>query len=252
MATTLNLTSTYAGHELREILVPMFQAMDDIPNNVVLHDDVNYKKALRRITTNSDLLQAESSKFTPTGQVDQDEVILFPEIREVNLELDKNQYRSEWSSKDMGKGQQNKKIVKEIVDAIVKNILGNVGEALRTNMWVGSTAGGDIIDGFKQQLIDSTGTGARGEANKPTYVAFTSTNVLDRLSVLWSAYGSKYKSYKETRIAMSPTVWEWYADAIGEQANQRDTVGENPKKYKGYEIVVVPEFAEILTELHTV
>jgi hypothetical protein len=244
MATTVNITSTYAGHELREILVPMFEAMSDIPENVVLHDDVNYKKALRRITTSADLLQAESATFTPTGTVDHDEVILFPEIREVNLQLDKNDYRSEWSSKDMGKGQQNKKVVKEITDAIIKNILGNVGEAMTHNMWVGDTGGSGIIDGFKTLLVASTGTGVRGAAIKPSYVAFTDANVLARLAVLWAAYPSKLKNYKTTRIVMSPTVWEWYSDAIGNQANQRDLVGQNPMMYKGYKIVVKDQFEQ--------
>lgn len=243
MATTLNLTTTYAGHELREVLTPMYQAMTDIEQkNITLHNDVNYKKALRRSTVSSDIIADETTKFTPVGTIDNDEVILEPVVKEVNLELPKNDFRSEWSSRRMGAGQMNKKVQKEITDAIVKNILGTVGEALDTVMWVGGTLGTDTINGFKDILVASTGTGARGAAFKPTYTAFTSANVLDKLAVIWAAYPSKLKKYATTRIFMSPTVWEWYSDAIGNQANNRDIVGANPMTYKGYKIVVKDAF----------
>lgn len=250
MATTLNLSSTYAGKELQEVLTPMFEGMHEVMNgDVTLHNDVNYKKALRRMTVDG-ILGAETAAFTPTGTVNLDEKILFPTIQEVNLQLDKDDFRSEWASARMGEGQLTKVMAKEITDGVVKNILGKVGAGVRVSMWnaaVGSAYNQLPAGGLYTQIaaaVEATTTGS--DAARPgfeTYAAITATNVVAKLSGVLAAMKPEALDFDKTRLFIASDVWFAYTQAVGDQANMRSSVERLEPMFNGYKVVVVKELA---------
>lgn len=231
----LNVTSSYAGHELIPLLTPMFDSMREIQDgDITLHNDVNFKKALRKMTT-SGILQSDSAGFTPSGDVTISEKVLFPTIQKVNLQIDKNDLRDEWSSARMGKGQMNKKIAADINEGVIKNILGTVGEGLRTQMW---NDNGTVLPqgGFRKQLVDST------DATKVTDSgATTAGNVLDRLSNTIKAMNPKYLSFDKTRVFVAADVWGAYSTALSAESNMLNSTQATSYQYAGYKMVMVPE-----------
>lgn len=252
MATTVNLNSTYAGHELIPLLVPMFDNLKEVRDgHVQLHNDVNFKKALRRMQVDG-ILGAESAAFTPVGDVTIDEKVLFPTIREVNLQLEKDEFRSEWASQRMGKGQLTKQMAAEINEAVVKNILGKVGAALGVQMWTAAAGSADpsqLPDGGLRTQIKASieAAGAGTDLERAGYVdgtdAITATNVLGELNKVLSAMKPAALSFGETRLFVASDVWFAYTQAIGDQANTLNSTTATPMSFGGYQMVVVKELA---------
>lgn len=241
----VNITSTYAGHALTPLLTSMFDTMTEVQNgDITLHNDVNYKKVLRKMTS-ANLLQADSPGFTPLGDLTETETILFPVIQKINFPVDKDDFRSEWSSQDMGKGQMNKKIAADINEAIVRNILGSVGESLRSQMWVapaGTAFGALPTGGIKTQLLTSIAAADDDSAGHVDGTsAISSTNVLGELTKLLSAVKPKVLSFDKTRIFVAPDVWFAYSQAVGNQSNLLDSTKAVSATYGGYKMVTVPE-----------
>lgn len=232
----VNITSTYAGHALTPLLTAMFDTMREVQNgDVTLHNDVNYKKVLRKMTS-ANLLQADSAGFTPAGDLTETEAILFPTIQKVNLQIDKNDFRSEWSSVDMGAGQMNKKMAADINEAIAKNILGTVGEGLRAQMWVDDTTA--LPEGGLLYQLKTAGY------NKVADVAaITKDNVLEELAKVLAAIPVKVLDFDKTRLFVASDVYHAYAAAVADQSNGLSSVDKIALVYNGYKMVIVPEFA---------
>lgn len=196
----------------------------------------------------SGVLGAETALFTPIGDVDITEKVLFPELREVNVQLEKDSFRSEWAGQRMGdNGQLNKTQAAEINEAVIKNILGKVGTGLRSEMWtaaVGSGIGKLPTGGFKTAILASIAAAddeSAGHVDGTTTIS--ASNVKGELSKMLSAVAPEILSFDETRLFVAPDVWFAYSQAVASEANMLNSTQAISKTYGGYKMVVVPELA---------
>ena len=157
MATTVTVTSNYAGKEAGEIVGQAFKEADTINKGfVTVFPNVNYKLNLRKV-----LLTGGKREYTcghvPSGAITLSEKVLEPKKFKDDFEVCKEDFRAQWSEESMGASAHNDNAPKDIMDAILVEKLGQAAEELDDNIWNGDATNADEFDGFlKQFLADAT------------------------------------------------------------------------------------------------
>jgi len=102
MATTTSITSTYAGEFAGKYISAALLSGSTIENGgISVKPNVKFKEVIKKVAT-SGLIANASCDFADTGSVTLTERILQPEEFQVNIELCKKDFRSDWEAVQMG------------------------------------------------------------------------------------------------------------------------------------------------------
>ena len=102
MATTTSITSTYAGEFAGKYISAALLSGSTIENGgISVKPNVKFKEIIKKVAT-SGLIANASCDFADTGSVTLTERILQPEEFQVNVELCKKDFRSDWEAVQMG------------------------------------------------------------------------------------------------------------------------------------------------------
>jgi hypothetical protein len=208
MATTLTVSSNYAGRDAGMIIGQAFKTIDTIEKNAVtIAEDVNYKLSLRKIAY-TDGTTAYTCGFAPAGTIVLNENTIEPFKFKNDFDVCKEDFRQTWSNGIMGAGAANGVAPSDIMDAIQAEVLGAIGEKLEHDIWQSSTN----FDGFLTLFI------ADSDVHKPTASAVvTEANVLSAyLKPALNAVPIALRN-KELILAVSPDVAQAYAFYLSTQ-----------------------------------
>jgi hypothetical protein len=235
MATTLSLTTTYAG-ELAGEIVKKALLQNSSMQYVNLRENVPYKSVARKID-DTVTFAAGTCDFTPTGTVTLTERILTLEEFQVQRQICKKDFFGDWSSADVMSGKVNT----QIQDAIVERLVNGIAANLESVMWTGVNATTGQFDGFNTIIDTNAGSDINFVASP---VALTSGNILDKIWALIAKCPTAVKgSAEKPMIYMNQTTFELYMQAqIAAGNGWYATAGpEISKKFVGlYEIAVCP------------
>lgn len=235
MATTLSLTTTYAG-ELAGEIVRKALLQNSSMQYVNLRENIPYKSVARKID-DTVTFAAGTCDFTPTGTVTLTERILTLEEFQVQRQICKKDFFGDWSSADVMSGKVNT----QIQDAIVERLVNGIAANLESVMWTGVNATTGQFDGFNT-IIDTNSGSDINFVTSP--VALTSSNILDKIWALIAKCPTAVKGAAEKPlIYMNNTTFELYMQAqIAAGNGWYATAGpEVSKKFVGlYEIAVCP------------
>ncbi len=239
MPTTLNLTTSYVGEAATELINQMFFKAKTVGDgNVTIKDDVNKAYHIRRLAA-TDIIAAPTCDFTPAGTVDIDERILTPEPFEVNLQMCKKDFKHvDWSSVRMGTGA-NRQLAQDVIDSVIAEILGHVGQEIEFLMWRGDVLNPtyNLIDGLmKIMLADVPG----GQQLTPT--AIIASNVVARLSAGYDiAAALPWFDAPDLMYWVAPNVAAAYKQALANQGfMDQYQAGDKPLNFVGVPMVVAP------------
>lgn len=157
MATTVTVTSNYAGKEAGQIIGQAFKEADTIAKGFVTpFENVNYKLNLRKIE-----LTGGKRDYTcghvPAGAITLSEKVLEPKKFKDDFSVCKEDFRAQWSSETMGASAYNDNAPKDVMDAILVEKLAQTAEELDDNIWNGDGTNAGEFDGFlKLFLADAT------------------------------------------------------------------------------------------------
>ena len=102
MATTTNITTTYAGESARKFISQALLGANTLRNGgMVVKPNIKYKEVVKRFDSTS-LLADATCDFIASDTLTQTERIIEPKELQVNLELCKKDYRSDWEAIEMG------------------------------------------------------------------------------------------------------------------------------------------------------
>jgi hypothetical protein len=234
MPTTTSLTTTYAGELAGEIcrkaLVSNVSA-----GYVTMKPNVPYKSVARKI--NDDVtFAAGTCDFTPTGTITLTERILTLEEFQVQRQICKKDFFTDWSTADVMSGRVNT----QIQDAIVERLVSGIAAANETIMWSGVNATAGQYDGF-ETLVAAGGSGA---VHATAVGAIDETNVID---IIWSVIAAAPNGVKgaaeKPALYFNQKTWEYYMQAQIAAGNGWYLTGgpEVQKRFVGmYEINVCP------------
>lgn len=208
MATTTNVTTTYAG----EFALPYIQAALLNPSTirnggVTVKPNVKFKQVLKKVAM-SDLIKDGSCDFTPTGTITLTENILQPEEFQVNFTLCKSDFRDDWEAIAMGLSAHDN-LPPNLADFIIAKTAAEVATANETIIWQGATGTAGEYDGFTTRfaadasVIDVVGT------------TVTAGNVITELGKVVDAIPAAIYGKEDLFIYVPQNVYRAYVRALG-------------------------------------
>jgi hypothetical protein len=233
MATTTSLTTTYAGKYAGEVIKPAFLANESM-QYLTLRENIDYKQVVRKLVDDVSFA-AGTCDFTPTGTVAITERILTLEKFQVQRELCKQDFLTDWTANDA----QNGRLASEISQAMIDNMLGQIAEKNESLIWQGVNANVGEYAGFITLWLADAGvidvTGA---------AAITTANIFSKLQDLVDQAPDRVKRATEKPlIYMGQDVWEKFIFANASAGNGWYTYagGAVPPTFMGlFAIAVCP------------
>ena len=147
MATTTSITTTYAGEFAgKYIAAALYSARTLDAEMVTIKPNVKYKTTVKRLA-NSGAIADATCDFTPTGTVTLTERVLEPKELQVNEQLCKDDFQSDWEAVQMGYSAHDN-LPPTFTEFFISNMLGVVGDATETSIWQGDSTNSGEFDGY--------------------------------------------------------------------------------------------------------
>lgn len=221
MATTTNITTTYAGEFAGKYVSAALLSGNTIANGLIeVKPNVKYKEVLKRVSLDGIVADA-TCDFSDTSALSLTEKILEPKELQVNLELCKTPFQSDWEAVSMGYSAHDN-LPKTFSDYFIGHIAAKVAEKTEKDIWSGS-AGAGSFDGFATLLAADADLPS---AQEVTGTTITASNVIDELGKVVDAIPSALYGNEDLYIYVAQNVWRAYKRALGGfQANGQGANG---------------------------
>src|SRR5210317_1119259 len=147
MATTTSITTTYAGEFAGKYISAALLSADTIEGGgITVKPNVKYKEVMKKLATDA-IVKDATCDFSDNSSVTLTERILQPEEFQVNLELCKKDFRSDWEAISMGYSAFDN-LPKNFADYLISHVAGSVAEKTEQNIWAGVNANAGEFDGI--------------------------------------------------------------------------------------------------------
>jgi hypothetical protein len=204
MATTTNLTTTYAGREAAGYIRAAFLSNESL-SALTVKENIEYKQVVRRLVDNVTFANA-TCDFTPTGTVNLTERVLTLEKFQVQRELCKNTFLSDWESRS----EQNNELHASLTDALIANVMAGVAARNEILIWQGVNANAGEYAGFETLFLADAAVLDVADAE-----AITVDNVIAEMNRLVLTLPTRVRRATEKPvIAVSSNVAEAFRTAI--------------------------------------
>ena len=216
---SLSITSTYSGEFAGKYVSAALLSGNTIANGLIeVKPNVKFKEVLKRVSLSGAIANA-SCDFTDAGAVVLTERIIEPKELQVNLELCKTPFQSDWEAVSMGYSAHDN-MPSTFSDYFIGLMAGEIAQQTEKDIWSG-TAGAGTFDGFATLLTAAT----LPAGQDITGVAVTAANVIAELGKVADAVPSSLYGNEDLFIYVSQNVWRAYKRALGGFA--ADGVGAN-------------------------
>ena len=208
MATTTSITTTYAGEFGKRYISAALLSGSTIANGgIEVKPNIKFKETIKKLATDS-IVKNGTCDFTATSTVTLTERVLQPEEFQVNLQLCKKDFRSDWEAVSMGYSSFDN-LPPLFADFLLAHVVAQVAEKTEENIWRGVNANEGEFDGLVVKatadatVVDVTGT------------AITALNVIEELGKLVDAIDPKIYTKEDLHLYVSNNVARAYVRALG-------------------------------------
>ena len=164
MATTTSITTSYAGEKAAGFISASLLSAPTIDKGgITIKPNVKYKQVMQKLAV-GDIIADASCDFTATSSVTLTERYLQPKDFQVNLELCKKDFESDWLSIEQGFSSFDE-LPKSFANYLIGHVAGKVAAKIENNIWNGSdSVGSGEFDGLVNlmtadaDVIDVTGS----------------------------------------------------------------------------------------------
>lgn len=210
MATTTSITTTYAGEFAGKYVKAALLSAPTIANGLIeVKPNVKFRSVLKRFDSGN-LLANGTCDFTDTSSVTLTERILQPKELQVNLQLCKKDFRSDWEAVQMGYSAFDQ-LPKTFADFLIAHMVEKVAADNEVSIWRGADAAG-TFDGFATLLADDANLPA---AQEVAGTAITAANVIGELEKIYNAIPDRLYGRDDLAIYVSQNVYRAYVIALG-------------------------------------
>jgi hypothetical protein len=211
MATTTSITTTYAGEFKDKIIAAALLSSPTIDNGgIEIKPNIKYKEVIKKIATD-DILKNATCDFDATSTVTLTERILQPEEFQVNLQLCKKDFHSDWLSAQQGYSSFDV-LPKSFADFLVAHVAAKVAAKNETNIWSGVTANAGEFNGFATLLAADAALPAAQEVAGTTV---TAANVVAEMGKIVDAIPATLYTNENLYIYVSQNMARAYVRALG-------------------------------------
>ena len=211
MATTTSITTTYAGSFAGKYISAALLSASTIENGgIEVKPNVKYKEVIKKIATDA-IVKDASCDFSATSTVTLTEKILQPDFFQVNLQLCKSDFRSDWEAIEMGYSAFDT-LPPSFADFLIGHVVAKVAEKTEQNIWRGATANSGEFDGIMTKLIADA---ALPTANEVAGTTVTASNVVAELGKIVDAIPAALYGKEDLYLYVSQNIARAYVRALG-------------------------------------
>jgi hypothetical protein len=208
MATNTSITTTYAGEFAGKYISAALLSASTIENGgIEVKPNIKYKEVIKKIATD-DVLKDATCDFDPTSTVTLTERIIQPEEFQVNLQLCKKDFRSDWEAVQMGVSAFDS-LPPSFADFLIAHVAAKVAQKNETNIWSGVNANAGEFDGLVTLMT------ADGDVIDVAGTSITAANVIDELGKVVDAIPSTLYGKEDLNLYVSQNVARAYVRALG-------------------------------------
>lgn len=227
MATTTSITTTYAGDFAgKYIAAALLSAPTLDKGGMTVMPNVKYKQVIKRVATD-DIIKNATCDFDPTSTITLTERILQPESFQVNLQLCKSDFRSDWDAIQMGYSAFDV-LPKSFADFLIAHAAEKVAAGMETSIWQGVNNTAGQFAGIMTQLTTDASLPSAQEVAGTTV---TAANVITELGKIIDACPAALYGKEDLTLYVSSNIYRAYVRALGGFA--ASGVGANGYDNKG-------------------
>ena len=226
MATTTSITTSYAGEFAGKYISAALLSGETLNNGgVEIKPNVKFKEVIKKVSTDA-ILKDATCDFDPTSTLTLTERILQPEEFQVNLQLCKTDFRSDWEAIKMGYSSFDQ-LPPSFADFLIGHVSAKVAQKIETNIWGGVNANAGEFDGLT--VLMAADSDVNDAVTSET--SFTAANIVGELGKLVDAIPNSVLYQDDLHIYVPNNVYQLYLRALG--GFQSGGVGANGYENKG-------------------
>jgi hypothetical protein len=234
MATTTSITSTYAGEFAGKYIAAALLSSATIENGgIEVKPNVKYKEVIKKLAT-GDLVANASCDFSASSSVTLTERILQPEEFQVNLQLCKSDFVSDWEAVSMGYSAFDS-LPKNFQDFLLAHVVAKVAEKTEQTIWQGTNATAGEFDGFETTLL------ADADVVDVVGTTLSAANIIAELGKVVDAIPSAVYGKEDLNIYIPTSAAKFYVQAQA-ALGYRDLyhVGKTEMNFQGIPLFTCP------------
>ena len=211
MATSVSVTTTYSGEFAGKYVSAALLSGSTIANGgIEVKPNVKFKEVLKKVATDA-IVKDATCDFDATSTVTLTERILQPEEFQVNLQLCKSSFKSDWEAVQMGYSAFDS-LPPAFADFLLAHVSAKVAEKTEQNIWRGVTANAGEFNGFTRLLTLDAALPAAQEVAGTTV---TAANVITELGKIVDAIPASLYGKEDLYIYVSQNIARAYVRALG-------------------------------------
>ncbi len=222
MATTNSITTTYAGEFAGEYISAALLSGSTLDNGLItVKPNIKFKEVIKKVSTD-DIVKDATCDFDPTSAITLTERIIQPDFQQVNLQLCKKDFQSDWEAASMGFSAF-QSLPPSFADFLIGHVASKVAQRTEQSIWAGAAATAGQFGGFTELMTadaDVTDVAAVGGG-------VNSGNVIAQLGAVVDAIGSTLYTSEDMFIYVSQNVARAYVRALGGFATNVGAAGIN-------------------------
>jgi len=212
MATSTSITTSYAGEFAGKYISAALLSGDTLDKgNIEIKPNVKYKEVIKTFASDSNVIKDATCDFTDTATITLDERVLQPEEFQVNLELCKKDFRSDWEAIQMGYSAYDN-LPPKFSDFLIGHVAAKVAQKTEQNIWGGVNGNAGEFDGFTVTMAADSDV---NDAANGSETSFTSSNIVTLLSNVVDAIPNAVYGKEDLKIYVPPVAWQAYIRSLG-------------------------------------
>ena len=208
MATTTSITTTYAGEFAGDYISAALLSGVTIDNGgITVKPNVKFKEVIKKVATDG-IVKDGTCDFADTSTITLTERIIEPKTFQVNLELCKADFRSDWDAIQMGYSAFDN-LPASFADFLISHAQAKVAQKIEQNIWGGADGNEGEFDGLvalataDATVVDVVGT------------TVTAANVIDELGKVVDAIPAALYGAEDLNLYVAQNVYRAYVRALG-------------------------------------
>jgi hypothetical protein len=211
MATTTSITTTYAGEFAGKYISAALLEGSTIANGgITVKPNVKFKEVIKKVATD-DIVKDATCDFDPTSTLTLTERVIQPEEQQVNLQICKKDFVSDWEAISMGYSAYSD-MPSQFSDFLIAHVAEKVAQRTEQSIWTGDTSTNGQFNGISTLISTDAGLPA---ANEVTGTTVTAANVIDELGKIVDAIPSSLYGAEDLNVYVSQNIARSYVRALG-------------------------------------
>ena len=211
MATTTTISTSYSGEFAGQYISAALLSGSTIENGgITVKPNVKFKEVIKKVSSD-DLVKNATCDFDATSTITLTERILQPEYQQVNLQLCKNDFISDWEAISMGYSAHHD-LPSSFSDFLIAHVAAKVAQRTETSIWAGDTNTNGQFDGISTLIAADAALPAAQEVAGATV---TAANVIEELGKIVDAIPSALYGSDDLNVYVSQNIARAYVRALG-------------------------------------